>query len=215
MIKIVIAEDQVILRESLVNTLNATPDLQVVGAVSGAHDALCVIEDTQADVALFDVCDARGASGIEAAKTLLEVQPGVKVVIMTGMPEVTFISQAREAGVHSFVYKNVGTEELANVIRSTYKGYSIYPDQPKSVFSDAAALTPTEIDILRLVCEAKSRREVAAALYMSEGTVKRHISDILAKTGYDSIMKLAVHAVSQGLIVPKGKSAPPQTEYDR
>ena len=60
-----------------------------------------------------------------------------------------------------------------------------------------------EISILRLVCEAKTRKEIAAELYLSEGTVKRHISEILAKTGYDSILRLAVHAVSQGLIVPK------------
>lgn len=64
-------------------------------------------------------------------------------------------------------------------------------------------MTPTEINILRLVCEAKSRKEVAAELYMSESTVKRYISEILAKTGYDSILRLAVHAVSQGLIIPR------------
>lgn len=203
MIKIVIAEDQVILRESLANALNSEDDLEVVGAVSSATDAMNVIAKTSADVALFDVCDEKGASGIDAAKLLLQKMPNVKVVIMTGMPEVTFISKAKEAGVHSFVYKNVGTEELASIIRSTFKGYSIYPNEVKSVFSDAAKLTQTEIDILRLVCEAKSRKEVAAELYMSESTVKRHISEILAKTGYDSILKLAVHAVSQGLIVPK------------
>ena len=210
MIKIVIAEDQVILRESLANALNSEDDLEVVGAVSSATDAMDVIAKTSADVALFDVCDEKGASGIDAAKFLLQKMPNVKVVIMTGMPEVTFISQAKEAGVHSFVYKNVGTDELASIIRSTFKGYSIYPNEVKSVFSDAAKLTQTEIDILRLVCEAKSRKEVAAELYMSESTVKRHISEILAKTGYNSILKLAVHAVSQGLIVPK--STKPEEE---
>ena len=206
MIKIVVAEDQVILRESLENTLNAEEDLEVVGAVSSATDALDVIAKASADVALFDVCDEKGASGIEAAKQLLQKMPWVKVVIMTGMPEVTFISQAKDAGVHSFVYKNIGTEELVSIIRSTFKGYSIYPNEVKSVFSVAAKLTQTEIDILRLVCEAKSRKEVAAELFMSESTVKRHITEILAKTGYDSILKLAVHAVSQGLIVPNNNS---------
>ncbi len=206
MIKIVVAEDQVILRDSLVKALNAEEDLEVVGAVSSAIDAVDVIAKTFADVALFDVCDEKGANGIEAAKGLLQQSPSVKIVIMTGMPEVTFISQAKDAGVHSFVYKNIGTDELVSIIRSTYKGYSIYPNEVKSVFSDAASLTQVEIDILRLVCEAKSRKEVAAELYMSESTVKRHITEILAKTGYDSILKLAVHAVSQGLIVPKNNS---------
>ena len=60
-----------------------------------------------------------------------------------------------------------------------------------------------EVDILRLVCETKTRKEIAQELFLSEGTVKRHISEILAKTGYDNILRLAVHAVSSGLIVPK------------
>ena len=99
--------------------------------------------------------------------------------------------------------KNGGTEELLGIIRSTANGYSTFPNATQSIFSDASALNETEISILRLVCEAKTRKEIAAELYLSEGTVKRHISEILAKTGYDSILRLAVHAVSQGLIVPK------------
>jgi len=71
-----------------------------------------------------------------------------------------------------------------------------------SIFSGAAALTEVEISILRLVCEAKTRKEIAAELYMSEGTVKRRIGEILAKTGYDNILRLAVHAVAEGNIVP-------------
>ncbi len=205
MIKIVIAEDQVILRESLINTLNAADDLEVVGDVSSAIDAIDIIEKTHADVALFDVCDEKGASGIDAAKTLHQKMSHVKIIIITGMPEVSFISLAREAGVHSFVYKNIGTQELIGVIRSTFNGYSIYPNEAQNALSDIATLTQTEMDILRLVCEAKSRKEVAAELYMSESNVKRHITEILAKTGYDSILKLAVHAVSQGLIVPNKK----------
>lgn len=81
-------------------------------------------------------------------------------------------------------------------------GYSTFPLAQQSIFSDAAQLTDTELAILRLVCETKTRKEIAAELYLSEGTVKRHISEILAKTGYDNILRLAVHAVSTGLIVP-------------
>ena len=67
----------------------------------------------------------------------------------------------------------------------------------------ALNLTDSEVEVLRLVCEAKSRREIASELFLSEGTVKRRISEILAKTGYDSIMKLAVNAVAKGYIVPR------------
>lgn len=84
----------------------------------------------------------------------------------------------------------------------TVEGYSTFPLAQQSIFSDAAQLTDTELAILRLVCETKTRKEIATELYLSEGTVKRHISEILAKTGYDNILRLAVHAVSTGLIVP-------------
>ena len=82
-------------------------------------------------------------------------------------------------------------------------GYTTFPRAQQGIFSGTAALSDIEIDILRLVCETKSRKEIAAELFLSEGTVKRHISDILAKTGYSNILKLAVHAVSNGYIVPR------------
>lgn len=150
----------------------------------------------------MDVCTENDSSGIVAARKIKEAHPETRVIIMTGIPEITFIEQARDAKADSFVYKNVGTSDLLSIVRSTMEGYSTYPAQKQSVFSGTAALTDIEIDILRLVCETKTRKEIAAELYLSEGTVKRHISEILAKTGYDNILRLAVHAVSSGLIVP-------------
>ena len=120
--------------------------------------------------------------------------------------------ELRAAGVDSFVYKNVGTAELIAVIRSTMEGYSTFPRPQSNALSGAAALTQTEIDILRLVCETKTRKEIAQELYLSEGTVKRHISEILAKTGYDNILRLAVHAVASGLIIPGMGRTGEQTE---
>ena len=88
-------------------------------------------------------------------------------MIMTGMPEITFVEQARTAGVDSFVYKNVGTTELLGIIRSTVEGYSTFPLAQQSIFSDAAQLTDTELAILRLVCETKTRKEIATELYLA------------------------------------------------
>ena len=153
---------------------------------------------------LMDVCTEDDASGIAAAAQIKRYLPEIRVVVMTGIPEITFIEQARAAGADSFVYKNVSTSELIAIIRSTMEGYSTFP---AAQLGDETleSLDDEEIRILRLVCENKSRREIADELYLSEGTVKRRISTILAKTGYDSIMKLAVHAVSDGYIVPNLK----------
>ncbi len=203
MIKIVIVEDQTMLRDSLSATIGLQDDMEVVSSVADAALALDQVERAGANCALLDVCTENDSSGIVAAGRIKEAHPDVRVIIMTGMPEITFVEQAREAGVDSFVYKNVGTGELLSIIRSTMEGYSTFPRAQESIFSGASALTDVEIDILRLVCETKTRKEIAQELYLSEGTVKRHISEILAKTGYDNILRLAVHAVSSGLIVPK------------
>ena len=202
MISIILVEDQAMLRESLEHTLNDQDDMTVVAALSDAADSIDAVARTQADCVLMDVCTENDSSGIIAARKIKEAHPETRVIIMTGMPEITFIEQAHDAKADSFVYKNVGTSDLLSIVRSTMEGYSTYPTQKQSVFSGTASLTDVEIDILRLVCETKTRKEIAAELYLSEGTVKRHISEILAKTGYDNILRLAVHAVSSGLIVP-------------
>ncbi len=190
------------LRDSLACTINTQSDMEVVASLGDATAALAAVEKSGATCALLDVCTENDSSGIVAARKIKQAHPEVRVVIMTGMPEITFVQQARDAGVDSFVYKNVGTTELLGIIRPTMEGYSTFPLAQQNIFSDAAQLTDTELAILRLVCETKTRKEIAAELYLSEGTVKRHISEILAKTGYDSILRLAVHAVSTGLIIP-------------
>ena len=204
MIRVVLIEDQTMLRESLAITISSQHDMETVATSSTAADALQIARTLHPDLMLMDIRTEDDASGISACAQIKREFPGIRIVIMTGVPEITFIEQARAAGTDSFVYKNVGTDELLSVLRSTMAGYSTFP---AATLGDKSleALDDEEIEILRLVCENKSRREIASEMFLSEGTVKRRISAILAKTGYDSIMKLAVHAVSDGYIVPKLK----------
>lgn len=202
MIRIVIVEDQAILRESLSQAIDLQEDMDIVGKLADAAHAANAAERLHADLVLMDVCTENDSSGIVAARKIKESKKTTKVVIMTGMSEITFVDQAKEADVDSFVYKNVGTEELMRIIRSTMDGYSTFPQEVSSLLSDTATLTAVEMEILRLVCKTKTRKEIAAELYLSEGTVKRHISEILAKTGYDNILRLAIHAVASGAIIP-------------
>ena len=203
-IQIVLVEDQAMLRESLAIAIDSQEDMEVVAALSKATDALGAARAFSPSLMLMDVCTEDDASGISAAAQIKAELPDIRIIVMTGIPEITFIEQARAAGADSFVYKNVSTAELLSIIRSTMEGYSTFP---AAQLGDETleALDEEEIQILRLVCENKSRREIANELFLSEGTVKRRISTILSKTGYDSIMKLAVHAVSDGYIVPKLK----------
>ncbi|MDD6784997.1 MAG: response regulator transcription factor [Eggerthellales bacterium] len=203
MTRVLVVEDQAMLRESLCTTINAQPDMEIVGSLSDASQSIAAAKKNKPDVILMDVCTEHDQSGIVAAGKIKETCPDIKIIIMTGMPEITFVQQAKDAGVDSFMYKNVGTDELLAIIRSTMEGYTTFPRAQQGIFGGSAALSEIEIDILRLVCETKSRKEIAAELFLSEGTVKRHISDILAKTGHSNILKLAVHAVSNGYIVPR------------
>lgn len=201
--RIIIVEDQAMLRESLTCAVNAHHDAEVVGSFADAADAVEAASRLLPDLVLMDVCTENDSSGIVAARKIKKAHPEIRIVVMTGMPDVTFVKQAREAGADSFVYKNIGTSELLGVLRSTMEGYSTFPQKQTGEFSGAMSLSEEEIAILRLVCETKTRKEIAAELLLSEGTVKRRISEILAKTGYESILKLAVHVVSNGYIVPR------------
>ena len=177
MIRVLIVEDQAILRESLARSVGDQPDMTVVSAIADASEALGVALKERPDMILMDVCTEHDSNGIVAAARIKEQLPECRIIIMTGMPEITFVDQAREAGVDSFVYKNVGIDELFAVMRSTLAGYCTFPKPPESIFSGTAALDDVELSILRLACEGKSRREIAAELFMSEGTIKSHLGD--------------------------------------
>jgi DNA-binding NarL/FixJ family response regulator len=205
MINVMIVEDQTMLLDSLAKAIDTQENMRVVSRQVDAAVAVKEAASGIADIVLMDVCTENDSSGIVASAKIKKLNPAVKIVIMTGMPDITFVQQAKDAGVDSFVYKNIGTEDLFNVIQSTMDGYSTYPHAPIQTDIDLSDFTEDEIAILKLVCETKSRREIAQILYLSEGTVKRRISEILARTGYESILKLAVHAVSCGLIVPNMK----------
>ena len=200
MINMIIIEDMEILRDSLSGMLNAQSDINVCATASDAGDALSLCEKYSPDIALLDVCTENGSSGITAAKEIKENFPDIKIIIFTGMPDLSFVSKAKDAGANSFVYKNLGTKELTSVIRSTMNGYNTFPEEKELPKIADATLTQRETEILRLTCEGNSRQEIAAKLNLSESTVKTYIRELLSKTGYTSIARLAIYAVSNGFI---------------
>jgi DNA-binding NarL/FixJ family response regulator len=202
MIKILLVEDQTVVRDSLAKLLDGQEDMQVVAQTGSAAEAYELCNRHFPDLALMDVMTEMGASGISAAEELRANFPSLKIIIMTGMPEITFIDSAKKAGVNSFLYKNVNSEEMLSAIRTTMSGYSIFPNAVPATMPGGFSFSDTELSIVRLVCEAKSRIEIAKELAMSESSVKAAISSILNKTGYDSIMKFALYAVANGYIIP-------------
>ena len=201
MVKIVIVEDQTVLREALMHLINSQEDMEVVGSTSDAAKALELCRNLQPDLVLMDVVTKNNSSGIRYTAEIRREFPQVKIVIITGLPEITFAEEAKKAGAHSYLYKNTEKEHLFYVIRSTMKGIGIYPG-PDGFSHFAGKFTEREIAIIRFVCQGLERDEMAKRLEISESLVKHQITSILDKSGFDSISKFAIYAVGQGLIVP-------------
>jgi len=202
--KILIVEDMALLQETLANTINGQEDMKVVGVAVNADDALDLCRRIAPDLVLMDVVTDGKANGIAAAAKVRQELPNVKVVIMTSMPEITFINAAKKAGAQSFVYKNAGSRHLLNVIRDTLSGNSIYPGPGDEIIAKAQ-FSNAEIGIMRLACQGSSRSEMAQAMNISEGRVKALVTGILNKTGFENIMKFSVYAIANGFIVPHDK----------
>ena len=201
MAKILIVEDQIILRDALEHLINRQPDLEVIGVTDDASKAPQLCRELMPDLVLMDVITENGANGILWAGQIRNDLPNIKIVIMTALPEITFIDEARKAKVHSYIYKNSGNEHFFYVIRSTLKGLGLYPG-PAEYSPFAARFTENEIAVIRLVCQGKSRSEMIKELDTSEFQLRTTITSILDKTGFDSITKFALYAVGRNLIVP-------------
>jgi len=201
MIKIILVEDQTMLRNALEQVINQQQDMEVIGTTDDASKALELCRNLKPDLVLMDVVTENDSNGISWAGNILKELPEIRIVIMTAMPEITFMDEARKAGAHSYIYKNSTNDHLFYVIRSTMQGNGIYPG-PNSNVSFAAQFTEKEIAVIRLVCQGKSRNEMIQEMGISESMLKPIITSILDKSGFDSIAKFAIYAVSRGLIVP-------------
>ena len=127
MIKIFIVEDQVMLRDSLARLIGGEHDMEVAGVTNDALQALELCRKLSPDLVLMDVVTGEDANGIAEAGRIRRELPDIKVVVMTALPEITFVDAARKAAVQSFVYKNADSQHLFYVIRSTMKGQGVYP----------------------------------------------------------------------------------------
>ena len=200
MTRILIVEDQTLLRDSLNHVIGEQDDMEVAGTIDDAAKAPELCLKLKPDLVLMDVVTKDHSNGITFSAEIRKQSPKIKIVIMTSLPEITFIEEARKAGVDSFMYKDMGHDHLFYVIRSTMQGHGVYPG-PNDQVSFAAKFTEKEIEIIRLICQGKTRGETAKELNISEAYLGQQITSILNKSGFDSISKFAIYAVGRGLIV--------------
>ena len=201
--KIVIIEDQMILNDMLKNTISNT--YNVVATSDDASELIKLCDLYKPDLILTDICTKNNSSGIINGKKVKDKYGNkIKVLAMTGVPDITFLNETKKANLDGFIYKNISSELLINSIKQILNGYKLFPDNVTNNTETACLkkLTNKEFEILKLLCNGNTRNEIANKLNISPGTLKNHISSILNKTGFENISKLLVFCISNNYIVP-------------
>ena len=202
--RVVVVDDQALALQRLSTLVKESGSCVLAGAASSGEEALRLCREVSPDLVVLDVVLGHGMSGLETAERLKALFPGVKLVIVTSMPEVSFIERARALGAESFWYKELEESPLISVVERTLAGERVYPDAPPPVSLGAVLstdLTQTELVVLRLMTTGATNLEIARALSIEETTVKKHITNMLKKTGYRNRVELAVNARVAGLVI--------------
>lgn len=204
MIRVLIVEDDPMARQLLEIYVNQSGKYVLEPAVESAALAEFCCRTRQVDLILMDVCTGLNANGIEAAEKIKRYFPNIKIIIITGQPEYSFIDRARSAGVDSFWYKTAGKESLLEIMDRTMAGECVYPEttpplQLGNITSEL--LTDRELEVLREVVAGETDAAIADKLHISIRTVKGHIQAMRAKTGFRNRTELAVRARECGLII--------------
>lgn len=204
--KIIIIEEQVILSDLLKNTLSNK--YNVVATSEDASEMIELCSKYKPDLVICDVITKNNINGIEYSKLIKKkYKDKIKILILTGFPEVTFLDSAKDADVDGFVYKNINVNLLINTIESILNGYKIFPGEAPfeiecNLLSD---LSNKELCVLINICSGIDKDIIAKNMKISNVTLKNHISSILFKTRYDNIYKLAIYCVGNGYIIPRYK----------
>ncbi|SOB98725.1 LuxR family two component transcriptional regulator [Ureibacillus xyleni] len=184
MIRIVIAEDQGMLLGAMKSLLNMEEDMEVVGLAKNGEEAVQLVKEHQPDICIMDI-EMPVKTGLDAAEEIQD-QTYCKVIILTTFARPGYFERARKAGVRGYLLKDSPIEELVHSIRVIMDGRRIYaPELVDFVYEDDSEnpLTERESQVLELVAEGKTTKEIAAELFLSAGTVRNYISTILDKLG--------------------------------
>lgn len=209
--KILICDDQAVVREGLEMLLNLEKDIEVVSLAQDGAEAVDLVNQLVPDLVLMDLKMA-GMNGIEATRQIKNQHPEIRVLVLTTYDEDEWIFDAIRAGAAGYLLKDTPREKLVEAIRGTMDGRSfIDPNvagklmnqvanrqtQPPTLLTDK--LSEREVDVLRLLARGHNNAEIASMLFLSEGTVRNHVSSILEKLDVSDRTRAAVIAIQHGL----------------
>ncbi|HJR24242.1 MAG TPA: response regulator transcription factor [Acidimicrobiales bacterium] len=214
-IRVVICDDHALFRRGLSMVLEAEEGIEVVGEAEDGEAVVRTVEELAPDVVLMDVRMPK-LSGIEATRAIAEAAPSTRIVMLTVSDEEEDLYEAIKAGAAGYLLKEISIEEVAEAIRSVVSGQSlITPSMASKLLAEFSnlskkaearqavptpQLTSRELEVLKLVAQGMSNKEIAAELYISENTVKNHVRNILEKLHLHSRMEAVVYAVREKIL---------------
>ncbi len=208
--KVVICDDQDIVRDGLVMLLKLEKDIEVVGTATDGSEALELVDKSQPDLVLMDL-KMPVMNGVEATRRIKTNHPNIKVLVLTTYDDDQWVFDAIRAGASGYLLKDTPRDELVTAIRGTFSGKSYvdpsvagklldmassHQTQPTNIITEK--LTEREIQILQLIAKGLSNTVIAERLFLSDGTVRNHVSSILAKLGVSDRTQAAVVAIQHG-----------------
>lgn len=204
--KILIVDDHEVVRQGLKMFLSFEDDLEIVGEATNGEEALEKIETRCPDVVLMDLV-MPVMSGIEAIPIIRQKYPDVEVIALTSVLDNGSVVRAVRAGAIGYLLKDTNSDELVRSIRAAANGQvQLSPQAAAMLMQEVRApespekLTERETDVLRLIAEGKSNREIADELVLGEKTIKTHVSSVLSKLSLNSRTQAALYAVRIGLV---------------
>jgi len=211
--RILVADDHPIVRSGLKKVLDAEPDMAVVAEAEDGAEAVKKALGEEIDLAILDVSMPK-TTGIQAAEELRKRRPDLRVLMLSMYDSEQFLFESLRAGASGYVLKSNADEDIVEAVRKTMRGQSfLYPSAVSSLVKDVVdrglpkdeafdVLTPRELQVLKLIAEAYTSKEIAKELVISVKTVERHRQNILDKLGMSDRVELTRYAIRRGLIQP-------------
>ncbi|WP_459611373.1 response regulator [Corynebacterium urogenitale] len=198
-VKVLLADDQTLVRGAMAALLSTESDIEVVAETGTGDNVVQLAREHQADVALLDI-EMPGLSGIEAAGELKRSGVNCRSIIVTTFGRPGYLKKALAAGASGFVVKDTPPEQLAEAVRRVHAGHRVVDPTlaEQSLFTPESPLTQREVDVARVAVTGATIREIAQQLHLSSGTVRNHVSAIIAKTNTGTRFEAARKAQDYG-----------------
>jgi DNA-binding NarL/FixJ family response regulator len=202
-ISVLLVDDHSLVRRGFRRILEDEPDIEVTGEAGDGGEAVRLAKELQPNVVVMD-CAMPNMNGLQATRKILEQQPQTLVLMLSMHPEETLVRQALDAGARGYVLKNAVDLELGAAIRRVVAGETVLDSQlnrPAMLKGDRDEhLTPRELEILQMIVEGKSNKEIASVLELSANTVAVHRANIMEALGIHKTAELVVYAIRNGLV---------------